>query len=57
MKELIICKLGLDGALVVTEPSTALPQPVLPYLKTLITLCLHDLILHPVCVIISYCIN
>lgn len=37
MKELILCKLRLDGAFVVTEPST-LPQSVLPYLKTIITL-------------------
>lgn len=38
MKELILCKLRLDGAFVVTEPSTRLPQSVLPYLKTIITL-------------------
>lgn len=38
------------------EPSARLPQVVLPYLlKTLITP--HDLILHPVCVIVSYWVN
>lgn len=40
-----------------TEPSVRLPKTVLPYLKTLITLSLHDLILHPMYVITSYWVN
>lgn len=42
MKELILCKLELDSAFMWqgNEPSIRLPKAVLPYLKTLITLCM-----------------